>query len=49
VLNTDSGNASQDALETLEYDLYYIKNASVALDAYILLHSLKPLLTSMTS
>jgi lipopolysaccharide/colanic/teichoic acid biosynthesis glycosyltransferase len=30
----------QDAVMKLEYDLYYIKNMSLALDAYILLHSL---------
>jgi lipopolysaccharide/colanic/teichoic acid biosynthesis glycosyltransferase len=29
----------QDSLTKLEYDLYYIKNLSPALDAYILLHS----------
>jgi lipopolysaccharide/colanic/teichoic acid biosynthesis glycosyltransferase len=30
----------EDAIMKLEYDLYYIKNMSAALDAYILLHSL---------
>ena len=30
----------RDAREALEYDLYYIKHVSPALDAYILLHSL---------
>lgn len=29
-----------DAIAALEYDLYYIKNMSAAMDAYILLHSL---------
>jgi lipopolysaccharide/colanic/teichoic acid biosynthesis glycosyltransferase len=34
--STDMGNA----VTKLEYDLYYIKNMSPALDAYVLLHSL---------
>ena len=38
-LNCDYGRI-RDAREALEYDLYYIKHASPALDAYILLHSL---------
>ena len=32
-----------DAREALEYDLYYIKHASPALDANIILHSLMEL------
>ena len=38
-LNCDYGQI-RDAREALEYDLYYIKHVSPALDAYILLHSL---------
>jgi len=38
-LNCDYGRMG-DAREALEYDLYYIKHVSPALDAYILLHSL---------
>jgi lipopolysaccharide/colanic/teichoic acid biosynthesis glycosyltransferase len=38
-LNCDYG-ALRDAQESLEYDLYYIKHMSPALDAYIILHSL---------
>ena len=39
-LNCDYGRRVRDARESLEYDLYYIKHMSPALDAYILLHSL---------
>jgi len=38
-LNCDYGRL-RDAREALEYDLYYIKHLSPALDAYIMLHSL---------
>ena len=38
-LNCDYGHL-HDARETLEYDLYYIKHLSPALDAHIILHSL---------
>ena len=41
-LNCDYGQM-RDAHEALEYDLYYIKHVSPALDAYILLHSLMEL------
>jgi len=37
-LNCDYGRA-HDALEALEYDLYYIKHVSPALDAHIILHT----------
>lgn len=39
-LNCDYGPRLRDARESLEYDLYYIKHMSPALDAYIILHSL---------
>ena len=39
-LNCDYGRRIHDARESLEYDLYYIKHLSPALDAYIVLHSL---------
>lgn len=39
-LNCDYGTRVRDARESLEYDLYYIKHMSPALDAYIVLHSL---------
>jgi lipopolysaccharide/colanic/teichoic acid biosynthesis glycosyltransferase len=39
-LNCDYGERPRDARKALEYDLYYIKHMSPALDAYIVLHSL---------
>jgi len=39
-LNCDYARRLRDAREALEYDLYYIKHMSPALDAYIVLHSL---------
>ncbi|HUK18787.1 MAG TPA: sugar transferase [Bryobacteraceae bacterium] len=39
-LNCDYGERLRDVREALEYDLYYIKHMSPALDAYIVLHSL---------
>lgn len=39
-LNCDYGTGMRDARQALEYDLYYIKHMSPALDAYIVLHSL---------
>jgi lipopolysaccharide/colanic/teichoic acid biosynthesis glycosyltransferase len=39
-LNCDYGTQPRDAYAALEYDLYYIKHMSPALDAYIVLHSL---------
>jgi lipopolysaccharide/colanic/teichoic acid biosynthesis glycosyltransferase len=39
-LNCDYGQGMRDARASLEYDLYYIKHMSPALDAYIVLHSL---------
>ncbi|MGA2132450.1 MAG: sugar transferase [Bryobacteraceae bacterium] len=39
-LNCDYNREPRDARQALEYDLYYIKHMSPALDAYIVLHSL---------
>jgi lipopolysaccharide/colanic/teichoic acid biosynthesis glycosyltransferase len=39
-INCGYGRRMRDAREALEYDLYYIKHVSPALDAYIVLHSL---------
>jgi len=39
-LNCDYQKKPRDARQALEYDLYYIKHMSPALDAYIVLHSL---------
>jgi lipopolysaccharide/colanic/teichoic acid biosynthesis glycosyltransferase len=41
-INADPKNPL-DALCALEYDLYYLKHLSLALDAYILLHRLRHL------
>ena len=38
------GNTVQDALEKLQYDLYYVKHRSPVLDALILLHTLRVVL-----
>jgi lipopolysaccharide/colanic/teichoic acid biosynthesis glycosyltransferase len=35
------GNTLDDAREKLQYDLYYIKNASVGLDLLILFQTIK--------
>lgn len=43
-INMDEGEPA-DALVSLEYDLYYLKNMSLALDAYVLLHRLRRMLT----
>ena len=35
------GNTVQDALEKLQYDLFYIKNASIGLDLLIMFQTIK--------
>ena len=40
------GDSEQDAVEKLQYDLYYIKHMSVSLDAYIFFHTLKTMVLS---
>jgi lipopolysaccharide/colanic/teichoic acid biosynthesis glycosyltransferase len=40
-INVDEESGITDSLERLEYDLYYIKHTSLALDIYIVLHSLR--------
>ncbi|MCU1259252.1 MAG: sugar transferase [Bryobacterales bacterium] len=40
-INTSSPDGEVDSLRQLEYDLYYTKHISLALDAYILLHGLR--------
>jgi lipopolysaccharide/colanic/teichoic acid biosynthesis glycosyltransferase len=42
-INMEAGEGPSDALRALEYDLYYLKNLSLSLDAYILLHKLRQL------
>jgi sugar transferase (PEP-CTERM system associated) len=45
-INHKYGNTLEDTIKKLEYDLYYIKNLSPALDAYIVFHTLKTMLLS---
>ena len=39
------GASVEDAMEKLQYDLYYVKNRSMALDIYIIFETLKTVLT----
>jgi len=43
-INTPKAGDRADTLMQLEYDLYYTKHISLALDAYILLHGIRQLL-----
>ncbi len=45
-INYKYGDTLEDTITKLEYDLYYIKNMSLALDNYILFHTLKAMLLS---
>ena len=45
-INYKYGDTLQDTITKLEYDLYYIKNMSLALDNYIIFHTLKAMLLS---
>lgn len=45
-INYKYGDTIEDTINKLEYDLYYIKNMSVSLDAYIFFHTLKTMLLS---
>ena len=38
------GATVEDAMEKLQYDLYYIKNLSMPLDMYIILETIKTVL-----
>ncbi len=40
------GASVEDALEKLQYDLFYIKNMSPALDLFILVKTIKTVLTA---
>ncbi len=44
-INMDRQPEAPDALISLEYDLYYLKNMSLSLDAYVLLHRLRHMFT----
>jgi sugar transferase (PEP-CTERM system associated) len=43
-INYKYGDTLEDTIIKLEYDLYYIKNLSPSLDAYIMFHTLKVML-----
>jgi len=43
-INTQRDGTETDFLRQLEYDLYYTKHISLALDAYILLHGIRAML-----
>ena len=45
-INYKYGDTIEDTIMKLEYDLYYIKNMSASLDAYIFFHTLKTMLLS---
>lgn len=45
-INHKYGDTELDAMIKLEYDLYYIKNVGVALDTYIIFHTIKVMLLS---
>lgn len=45
-INYKYGDTLEDTVQKLEYDLYYIKNMSLALDNYIIFHTLKTMLLS---
>jgi exopolysaccharide biosynthesis polyprenyl glycosylphosphotransferase len=43
-INHKYGDTIEDSLKKLEYDLYYIKNLALSLDAYIIFHTAKTML-----
>jgi lipopolysaccharide/colanic/teichoic acid biosynthesis glycosyltransferase len=43
-INYKYGNTTEDTIMKLEYDLYYIKNLSPALDSYIIFQTIKVML-----
>jgi sugar transferase (PEP-CTERM system associated) len=45
-INYKYGDTIEDTIAKLEYDLYYIKNMSISLDAYIFFHTVKTMLLS---
>jgi len=44
-INYKYGDTMEDVATKLEYDLYYIKNLAPSLDAYILFHTAKTVLS----
>jgi lipopolysaccharide/colanic/teichoic acid biosynthesis glycosyltransferase len=45
-INYKYGETIEDTIVKLEYDLYYIKNLSPSLDAFIIFHTIKVMLFS---
>jgi exopolysaccharide biosynthesis polyprenyl glycosylphosphotransferase len=45
-INHKYADTIEDSITKLEYDLYYIKNISPSLDAYIIFHTLKTMIAS---
>jgi lipopolysaccharide/colanic/teichoic acid biosynthesis glycosyltransferase len=45
-INFKYGDTLEDTVTKLEYDLYYIKNMTLSLDAYIIFHTAKAMLLS---
>jgi exopolysaccharide biosynthesis polyprenyl glycosylphosphotransferase len=45
-INNNYGDSMEDAARRIEYDLYYIKNLSPAMDAFIIFHTFKTMLLS---
>jgi sugar transferase (PEP-CTERM system associated) len=45
-INYKYGDTIEDTIAKLEYDLYYIKNMSMSLDAFIFFHTVKTMLLS---
>ena len=43
-ISYEYGSSVQDALQKLQYDLYYIKNLSLSLDVFIILNTVKTVL-----
>jgi lipopolysaccharide/colanic/teichoic acid biosynthesis glycosyltransferase len=43
-INYGYGNSVEDSVEKLQYDLFYVKNVSWALDLLVLLHTVKTVL-----
>ena len=43
-ISYEYGSSVQDALQKLQYDLYYIKNLSLSLDVFIILNTIKTVL-----
>jgi lipopolysaccharide/colanic/teichoic acid biosynthesis glycosyltransferase len=39
------GNTVEDSLEKLQYDLFYIKHLSIAFDLFVILETMKTVIT----